>query len=306
MSDRYLLIVNPRSAGGSTGRQWPQLESRLRAIIPSFETAFTGAPGDATRLAAEAAAEYDIVVAVGGDGTVNEVANGLVDEAGAVRADVALGIISRGTGADFVRSLGIPHELEGAAEILARGRRREIDVGRARFRAFDGSPAVRYFVNEAEVGMGAAVCRSVNRSSKRFGGAATFLWAILVTLLRYRDEPVSLAVDGGAPETVVLNNVWIANGLYSGGGIRSAPRARLDDGLLDVVRIAHGGLIDRLKGMLKLRSGAFVELPQVEYRHARRVDATAETAVPVEVDGEHVGTVPAAFDLLPGRLSVIA
>jgi diacylglycerol kinase (ATP) len=306
MTARHLLIVNPRSAGGSTGRRWQEIERQLRSRLPPFDIAFTKCPRHGTRLAADAVRRYEVVVAVGGDGTVDEVVNGLVDEAGAVRPDVALGFIPLGTGADFVRSLGIPRGLEQAAAVLARGQRREIDVGRACFRAFDGGQAVRYFVNEAEVGLGATVCEMVNRSSKRFGGAVTFLLATIVAMLRYQARPVSFVVDGKAPETIVLDNVWIANGSYSGGGIRSAPRARLDDGLLDLVRVGHARPLERLRGLLKMRSGAFVELPQVDYRAVRRVEASAETAVPVEVGGELVGTVPATFDLLPARLPVIA
>ncbi len=306
MSAGHLLVVNPHSAGGSTGRQWAEMEERLRAILPAFDVAFTGAPGDATRLSAEGAGRYDVVVAVGGDGSVNEVINGLVDEAGAVRQDVALGVIPLGTGSDFVRTIGVPRPLGEAAAVVARGSRRQVDVARVRLRAFDGTETVRYFINEASIGMGAAVCQAVNQSSKRFGGAVTFLLAIAATQLRYRDQPVSFAVDGLPGETLVLNNAWVANGCYSGGGIRSAPRAKVDDGLLDLVRVEHSGPVERVRGMLKLRSGTFVELPQVEYRHVRRVEATAETPVPVEVEGEPIGTVPATFDLLSDRLPVIA
>ena len=305
MTTRHLLIVNPRSGGGSTGRLWPQVEGRLRAILPPFDAVLTETKGDATRLAAEAVGRYDIVVAVGGDGTVNEVLNGLIDCDGSVKPGVSLGTIPLGTGADLVRSLGIPHSLEGAAAALAGGGRREVDVGRARFRTFDGADALRYFINEAEVGMGAAVCGAVSRSPRRFGGAAAYAWAILVTTLRYRDRPVSLCVDGGPSETVVLNNAWIANGAYSGSGIRSAPRARPDDGLLDLVCVAHARPLERLRGFRKLRSGAFVDLPHVSYRTARHVEVTADTLVPVETDGEPVGTVPATFDLLPSRLPVV-
>lgn len=306
MTARHLLIVNPRSAGGSTGRRWQEIERQLRGRLPPFDIAFTNCPHHGTRLAADAVGRYEVVVAVGGDGTVDEVINGLVDEEGAVRPGVAAGVIPFGTGADFVRSLGIPRGLVQAAALLARGQRREIDVGRACFRAFDGSQAVRYFVNEAEVGMGATVCEMVNRSSKRFGGVVTFLLAVVASMLRYQARPVSFVVDGKPPETIVLDNVWIANGSYSGGGIRSAPRARLDDGFLDLVRVGHARPLERLRELLKLRSGAFVDLPQVDYQAVRRVEARAETAVPVEVDGEPVGTLPATFDLLPARLPVIA
>jgi YegS/Rv2252/BmrU family lipid kinase len=305
VSASHLLIVNPRSGGGAAGRQWRQTERRLRAILPPFDAAFTESPGDATRLAAEAVGRYQVIVAMGGDGTTNEVVNGLIGREGTVASGVALGVIPAGTGSDFLRSFGVPRSLEGAAGVIARGQRRDVDVGRARFLSFDGAPTTRYFINEAEVGLGAVASQAVNRSSKRFGAVVTFLWAILVTMVRYRDQPVSFSIDGGPAETVILNNAWIANGSYSGAGIRSAPSARPDDGLLDVVRIVHAGLLQRLRGLPKLRSGAFVDLQHVDYRTARHVEVTAETPVPVETDGEPVGTVPATFDLLPTRLPVI-
>ncbi len=305
MSTGHLLIVNPRSGRGLASQQWPQTERRLRAIQPSFDVAFTQSSGDATRLAAEAVGRYEVVVAVGGDGTTNEVVNGLIGQDGAVPSGVALGVIPAGTGSDFLRSFGAPRSLEGAAAIIARGQRRDVDVGRVRFLDFDGAATTRYFINAAEVGLGAEACKAVNRSSKRFGAAVTYLWAIPVAMRHYRDQPVSFSMDGGPAETVTLNNAWIANGSYSGGGMRSAPSARPDDGLLDVVRILHAGLLQRLRSVGKLHSGAFVDLPHVDCRTACRVEVEAETRVPVETDGEPVGTVPATFDLLPARLPVI-
>jgi diacylglycerol kinase (ATP) len=305
VSASHLLIVNPRSGGGSASRQWTQTEGRLRAILPPFDVAFTESPGDATRLAASAVGRYEVVVAVGGDGTTNEVVNGLVGPDETVPPDVALAVIPAGTGSDFLRSFGVPRSLEGAAAVIAQGRRHDVDVGRARFLDFDRAPTTRYFINAAEVGLGAQACEAVNRSSKRLGATATYLLAIPVAMLHYHDQPVSLIMDDGPPERVILNNLWIANGSYSGGGIRSAPSARPDDGLLDVVRIVHSGLRQRLRGLGKLRSGAFVHLPHVDYRTARRVEITAETRVPVETDGEPVGIVPATFDLLPARLPVV-
>lgn len=305
MSASHLLIVNPHSGGGSASRRWPETERRLRGILPPFDAAFTESRGDATRLAAEAVGRYEVVVAVGGDGTTNEVVNGLIGQDGTVPSGVALGVIPAGTGSDFLRTFGVPRSLEGAAGVIARGQRHDVDVGRARFLNIDGVQTTRYFINAAEVGLGAEACKAVNRSSKRLGAVATYLWVIPVAMRHYRDQPVSFSLDGGAAETVMLNNAWIANGSYSGAGIRSAPSAKPDDGLLDVVRIAHTGLLLRLRGLGKLRSGAFVDLPHVDYRTAHRVEVTAEGPVPVETDGDPVGTVPASFDLLPTRLPVV-
>lgn len=301
-----LLIVNPRSANGSTGRRWPAIQDKLRSLLPPFDAAFTERPGHAAAIAQEAASRYGCVALVGGDGTVNEVANGLIADDRPLRSDLALGIIPRGTGADFVRSLGIPHNLEGAAERLATGQVREIDVAKIRYRTPEGSEAVRYFLNEADIGLGAAVCERVNRSSKMLGGRLSFLRATLISGLTYRGQPVSLSLDGTPAERTLLSNAWFANGQYSGGGIHMAPRARLDDGLLDVVRIDHAGFLQRFALLPKLRSGAFIDLPQVSYLTARRIEAQSEGPVGIATEGEVIGSLPATFEITGERLKVIA
>jgi len=302
-----LLIVNPRSAGGATGRHWQEVESLLRQKLDlSFDVAFTQHAGHATLLAREAAGRYPCVVAMGGDGTINEVVNGLVDDNGPLRPDLRLGIIPRGTGADFIRTLGIPRDLEGAAARVARGQVREVDVAKVHFRDFGGRDTARFFINEAEIGMGAATCQAVNRSSKRLGPRLTYLWSILVTMFRYRDQWVTLTLDGGEPWRLLLNNAWVANGQYSGSGIHMAPRARLDDGLLDLVAIAHMGLVDKIVRLRKLRSGEFVDQPGVTYATARRIEARSEATVLIEIEGEPIGMLPATFEMTGSRLNVVA
>jgi diacylglycerol kinase (ATP) len=302
-----LLIVNPRSAAGSTGRRWPAIERTLRSSLgSSFDVVFTEGPNHATAIARERAAGYARVVAVGGDGTVNEVVNGLIADDCPLNPALSFGIIPRGTGADFVKTLGIPRDLERAARRVVSGTVREVDVGRVRYRTPEGTEAVRYFINECSVGMGAAVCERVNRSSKRFGGRLTFLWGIILTVPGHRDQLVRLTLDGGPTEEVVVSNMWVANGAYSGGGIHMAPRARLDDGLLDVVNIGHMGFVERFVQFPKLRSGAFVERPEVAYLNGRRVEVEAEAPVPIEAEGEPIGTLPATFELIDERLKVVA
>ncbi len=302
-----LIIVNPRSANGSTGRQWQALECRLRAHLgTSFDVAFTERTQHATALAREAAAGYSRVVAMGGDGTVNEVVNGLIADDRPLRPDLALGVIPRGTGCDFVRSLGIPHDFDGAAGRLAAGAVREVDVAKVSYRGADGQDAIRYYINEASIGLGAVICDRVNRASKMLGGRISFMRATITTALRYRSQPISLSLDGQSPRRRVLMNIWVANGRYSGGGIRSARDARLDDGLLDVVQIGDPGFLRKMLSTPKLRSGAFVDLPHVTYDTARRVEASAESMVFFETEGEVIGTLPATFELIDERLKVVA
>jgi diacylglycerol kinase (ATP) len=303
MTPRLLLIVNPRSANGSTGRNWPGLRRRLRELLPPFDTARTTQAGDARRFASEAAGRYDLVVAVGGDGTIGEIANGLLDAAAEAPA---LGVIPRGTGSDFVRTLGVPRAVDRAAFRLARGERRTIDAGRVTYTDFRGGRSTRWFVNAAEVGMGAMVSHEVNRASRRLSGPPAFWWAILTTMFRYRPAVVSVVTDASPPIELLLNNAWIANGRYSGGGMKTAPRATLDDGLLDAVLVEQAAGWRRIVGLPKLRNGSFVDMPEVEYRQAARVEFTAASPLLVETDGDAIGTTPATFDIVPDRLTVVA
>ncbi len=274
----------------------------MREAAPPFDTVLTRAAGDAVRLAAERAGRYETVVAVGGDGTISEVANGILSAG----AETALGVIPRGTGSDLVRTLGIPIGVKAAASLLTNGPRRLIDVGSATFSDFHGDLASRWFLNAAEVGAGALVVDAINHASRRLQGPPAFWWAILITMFRYRPSLASIVTDGSPPLKLLLSNAWIANGRYSGGGIRSAPRAAVDDGLLDVVAVEHGSAWRKIIGLLKLRSGAFVEMPEVQYRRAARVEVTAQTPLPIEIDGDAVGTTPAAFEIVPSRLTIVA
>jgi YegS/Rv2252/BmrU family lipid kinase len=302
-----LIIVNPRSANGRAGRNRGQIDEALRARLPfPFSVVFTERQGHATQLAREAAERCERVVVLGGDGTLNEVVNGLIEQDAPVSPGLALGIIRYGTGGDFARGLGIPAKLEGAIDRLASGAIREVDVGKVTYRKPGGEEGVRYFINEAEIGMGAAVCDAVNRHSKGLGGSISFMRAILTTMLRYPNQTVRLSLGGAPAETFLINNIWLANGVYSGGGIRSAPRARLDDGLLDIVIVKGSNAFQKLLGLPALRSGAFVKSAGVRYLTAARVEAESDAPVPIEVEGEPIGALPATFEVLGPRLRVIA
>jgi len=303
-----LVIVNPRSANSSTGRRWPEIESRLRSALSTFDAVFTERPNHATELARKGAADHERVVIVGGDGTINEVANGLMADDRPLRADLVMAIVPRGTGADFVRTMGIPHDLDAAVQRLTTGTPREVDVAKVRYQGPGSGEQVRYFINQASVGMGPVVCVEVNRGSKRLGGRLSFLRGILIATFRYRSRPVLISVDGGPLEEILLRNLWIANGRFSGGGICAAPRARPDDGLLDVVRVPELGFWQQALSMRRLRSGAFVDDPRVGYTTARRVEVQPAdpVALQIEMEGEPIGSIPATFEMLDARLKVLA
>ncbi|MEM9490297.1 MAG: YegS/Rv2252/BmrU family lipid kinase, partial [Myxococcota bacterium] len=239
-SPRTVLVVNPQSQNGALGRRWPDVAQLLHRELGSFEEVRTGAPGDATRLAREAlVAGAERVVAIGGDGTINEVANGFFDDGQPVAAEACLGILPFGTGGDFRKTLGIPNDLAGAARLLAAETTRTIDVGTLEYVDRYGQPAHRIFVNIASFGISGLVDRLVNESSKRLGGTLSFLSGSLRASMRYTNQRVHITFDGEPDDSLdmTINMVAVANGRYFGGGMFIAPDAELDDGYFDVVAL---------------------------------------------------------------------
>ncbi len=299
-----LVIVNPASAGGRARTAWPGIAAELRRHAGPFDVAFTEAPGDGARLAADAARSgRKLVVALGGDGTISEVADGLLR----ARAGAALGILPFGTGGDFRRTLELPTRIADAARVLGRGQTRRIDAARVSFVDHGGAPAFRHFVNIASFGLSAAVATRANASSKRLGGRLAFAKATLSSALEHQAPTVRIEIDGADAVSTPVSTVCVANGRYFGGGMRVAPDAMLDDGLLDVVVVGDLGLFDLLRSTPRLYAGTHIGHPQVAATRARTVTATAESDddVLLEIDGETPGRLPARFEVLPGALDLV-
>jgi YegS/Rv2252/BmrU family lipid kinase len=299
------FVVNPASANGSTGKQWPAVSERLLAMGIELSSSLTGAPGDATRLAAEALrAGAESVVAVGGDGTLNEVANGFFSD-GAPPAGRALGLLPFGTGGDFRRTLGIPVELEEAAQIIKARKLRPIDVGEIEMAGLDGKPYTRRFVNIADAGIGGVVVERVNRTSKALGGRASFQYAALMTLLTYKPQPVQVKT-AEREWAGKAQNVVIANCQYFGGSMHVAPGAEPDDGMFDVIVFGDIARLQAIKSMNSIYKAQHVTNPKVQGWRSARVEVSSDERVLVDVDGEMCGTLPAIFSVLPKALPFIA
>jgi diacylglycerol kinase (ATP) len=307
---RTRAIVNPRSAGGKTGRRWPELERRLRADLPGLDSVLTEAPGSATTLTRTALAEgIEQILVVGGDGTVNEVVNGFFDEAGRpIAPDAVLAMLMLGTGGDFRKSLGIGPDPEDFIDHLLHGGIRRIDLGRIEMTAPDGGKIVRWFDNITSFGASGSIVDFVNRAtfSKKLGGRFAFHWATLRGLLAHRDLPIRVQIDDDFDEVIPATLVAICNGQFFGGGMWIAPNAVLDDGLFDVVLVADLGLFGFVANSGKLYRGTHVELERVRVRRARRVIATPPPGarVALDIDGECPGQLPATYEIVPGALRV--
>ncbi len=302
---RTQLIVNPASANGSTGRLWEQLEQAIRKEIGDFAVSFTNAQNHATELARRAVTDgYEMIVAVGGDGTVNEVVNGFFEAGSPINRDAVFGVISRGTGSDFIKTMNIPKEIEAASHVL-RGRSvRKCDAGRFTSEDHNGKKLERYFINIADFGMGGEAVERVNNTSKAFGGFVSFLYGTIKTLLTYKGKVVRIKVDDSYECEKPINAVVIANGQYFGGGMWIAPRAEVDDGLFDILITDDLSPMESFVNIPRLYKGTHIEHPKVEYLRGKTVIAESADNVLIDVEGEHGGRLPARFDIIPGAINV--
>jgi len=311
VAPRTVVVVNPSSQGGKLGKRWPELAELIGRAFP-FDAVMTKAPGDATRLAREALrAGAERVIAVGGDGTINEVVNGFFDDdARPVAPEASLGLVPYGTGGDFRRTMNIPIATVDAARLIATGVRRKIDVGRLDLTARDGTRTRRMFANIASFGVSGVVDRLVNESGKKLG-RLSFAVATARATWSYRNQRVQLVFDGDAKSRVetTINTVAVANGRYFGGAMMVAPNAEVDDGLFDVVCLGDFHFGDLLKSGRRLYKGTHLSMDKVTARRARVVEAEGldpGSVVELDVDGECLGRLPARFELLPGALWMIA
>jgi len=299
------LIVNPASANGSTGKLWGQIEQAIRKEIGDFDTAFTTGPNGATELARQALAEgYEMIVSVGGDGTVNEVVNGFFDAGKPVNPDAVLGVVCRGTGSDFIKTMSIPKKIEGAARVLKGRAVKRCDAGRIASRNADGGRIERHFINIADFGVGGESVERVNKTTKAFGGFVSFLYGTLKTLLMYKSKMVRIKVDDRYEIEKPINTVVIANGQYFGGGMWVAPNAEVDDGMFDILVLDDMSLLESLANIPRLYKGTHIEHPKVECFRGKTLVAESEEDVLIDVEGEHGGFLPAKFEIIPSSINV--
>jgi len=296
------VIVNPTAGANSTRRKWPIISRLLKHIGLSFDFQYTEGVGHAIELARAATSDgYSCLVAVGGDGTVNEVANGILYSNGA--AKTALGIISTGTGSDFIRSIGIPRDYSSACSKLTSSRRLLIDVGVVECQS-KGQTLRRFFVNAAGIGFDAAVVEKTERLPKYLGGTIPYLVGLIRTLFSYKNKTVILK-DGVEEEKWRVLNVAVANGGYCGGGMHIAPQAKLDDSLLDVVVVGDMGKFELLKELPTVYKGTHINHPKVRMKRVSRITVESPERMLVYADGELLGESPASFSVVPAALNLV-
>lgn len=272
----------------------------------AFEEHVTTNPGDATKVTREALKRgVTSIVAVGGDGTLSEVANGYFDDCGsAINEEAAIGLLPSGTGSDFQRSLGLTNRGDSIQALLS-DKTRFIDAARAEFRDNNGASASRIYVNMASFGLGGDASALVNRwrntLPRWIGGRARFSAAAIAALGRYKNVAVSLRLDGHQIQ-INSNLIVAANGRFAGGGMMLAPHAELDDGLLDVIVTDNATRFDVIRELPRIQRGAHLKNPKVTESRAREVSINSAVRLAIDLDGEIVGHTPARLTVLPSAI----
>jgi diacylglycerol kinase (ATP) len=298
------VIVNPVASGGKTGKQWPQLREALARGGLQFDAELTQHSGHAVQIAEHALSEgFRYFVSVGGDGTVNEIVNGLMARGGC-DPDVVLSIIPGGTGSDFVRMVGISRDPVEAVQTALGTSTRVVDVGEI-LCTRNGESIRRFFVNVAGMGFDSEVCVRVNRMSKRISGTVPYLTSLVLTLFSYANKDVELLHDGQRIQGR-YNSVVICNGQYFGGGMWIGPNAAPDDGLFDVVILKDLNKLEFLMNVPRVYKGTHLTHPQVTSFRAKEVQVSAKQRMFIQAEGELVGEAPATYRIIPAALRLRA
>ena len=301
------IIINPTAARGGTRSEWEKMRPDLIAAGLKFTEHLTSQPGDAIEATRKALSlGEDAVIAVGGDGTLNEVVNGYFDPSGKpVNPLAAIGLIPSGTGSDFRRTIGLNNRRDAGRAIISMTTR-SLDVMKVSYVGSAGLPVTRYSINVVSFGLGGDTVRIVNswRDSlpSWIGGFPRFVAAALTALRNHQNTRVSLIIDGQKEVTIESNLFLAANGIYAGGGMKFAPNAKSDDGCFDLILTDGLSRLDILLELPGIRMGRHLRNPGVSELKVRDLKVVSERPLRVDIDGESAGFTPAAIEIVPHSL----
>jgi YegS/Rv2252/BmrU family lipid kinase len=300
---RWFVIVNPVSGGGRARRRWPQLAAALARHGIQHDSAVTSRAGHAVQLAQQAIASgHRRLLALGGDGSFNELINGLVAQQEVPLETLLAAVAPLGTGNDWARTMQVPDDPDLLAAAMARGRTRRVDLGIAEVPALSGKAARRLaFHNNAGAGINAEALRLTPRGGPR---AFAYLVGLARALIRYRAPEFEVSIDGRLRSGRYLIAL-AANGHYYGAGMRLAPGAQVDDGFFDLALVETMPILGALRRLPKLFNGKLATDPAVQMVRCRSVTIRATPACGVEVDGQDFGSTPVTLTLQPGALNVL-
>lgn len=306
INTKTLLIINPVAGNGAAGRKRQEIEVLAEKFFSGHQTLVTKAPGQAADFARRALeAGVRKLICVGGDGTLNEVVNGLMSVKVEKKRRPKLGYVPVGTGSDLARSMGLTENLENGLRNISIKDGKWVDLGRATFVGHDGETTRRYFINVLSFALGGEVAGRVNNSSKAMGGFLSFLWPTLTALFSFEKPLIRLKIDDKVDEKMVCWHVAIANGQYHGGGMRIAPDARVDDGRLRVTVIGDLSLPEIMLNLPNLYNGNIYSVKKVSRFSGHKIEAGARDNVLIDLDGEQPGRLPVRAEIVPLALWMI-
>jgi YegS/Rv2252/BmrU family lipid kinase len=300
------VIVNPESNQGKTRKRWKYIKEAIKSYVHEFRYEFTEKPFQAIDIARDAIKDgSELIIGVGGDGTMNEIANGFFEDRKIINPATTLGVLPSGTGSDLTKSLSIPSGLKDALRVITQAPSSLIDVGRVTFKDHSGEDSERFFLNVSDFGIGGEVVKRVNqRRMER--KASSYVRCLISAMVYYKSRRIKICVDGkDLPEAEYLVGA-VANGRIFGKGMRVAPGAKLDDGLFDLILVKGMRFLEFCRHGWKIFLGTHLTHPKISLIRGRQIEALAleEGDVLLELDGEQLGRLPATFEILPRRFSI--
>lgn len=299
------VIVNPNSGNGTTGKKIGLLKNLLKEI-GNYEIKLTQRQNHATEIARESIHNgFNRIIAIGGDGTINEIVNGFFENSKQINSEVILGVIPYGTGSDFVKSISLPRSEKDIIKKIINCNIKTIDIGKSTFHLTNKTEKTRMFINVSNIGLGGEVVNRVNKTTKMFGGFASFLIGTIATVMEYKNKPVFISFDDNFKIQETVSNIVIGNGKFCGGGMKFLPDAELDDGLFDVLTIGDITKQDFFMQIPKVYSGTHLNNPKLNIRKAKKVFIDCPDKLRVDLDGEQEGYTAVNFEVIPKALKLI-
>jgi YegS/Rv2252/BmrU family lipid kinase len=303
--NEWLVIVNPNAGNGKGEKDWDKISDLLTKEIVDYTVNFTERKGHAIQLTIEALeAGFRKIITVGGDGTLNEVVNGVFSSKSCKSTDITLSLIPVGTGNDWGRMFGIPLDYSKAVKIISEGKRMLHDVGLISF--YNGSEKInRYFINIAGMGFESVVVKKTNfQKDNGHGGKLIYFYNLLTSLLSYKNTMARIIIDGKETQANVFS-INIGNGRYCGGGMRQTPDALPDDGLLDLTVINGMGKFEIIRNLKILYDGTILSHPKIEGYKCKNIMVNSDSIMYIEADGESLGHTPAGFTIIPSGINIV-
>lgn len=306
MNQKILAVINPSSSNGNTGKEWPQFEKIIRESGIELDIEYTKYPLHATEITRNALKiGYNIIISVGGDGTMNEVLNGFFENEKQINKNAYLAIFSRGTGCDLVRTLGIEKSVENIIKVLKNKKFISCDVGKCSFVDYSGEKVTRYFLNISDVGIGGETTYRVNKNSKALKGFLSFLIGTISTIAVYKNKKLDIVIDDKIIINEKINSIIVANGRYFGGGMHIAPLAKIDDGLFDIIVLGNFSKIEMILNFPKIYKETHMTHPKVKRYTGENIKISSSEKVMIELDGEQPGTIDAEYQIIPRGVNVL-